>query len=123
MNKYRFWNGTQMLYYDLFEIPKDIKFADKPMPNIDIDADIRFEDSGIFLSDICEYEYWIQSSLDPDSCGILSKGVGAVVYNDGCFMINDLKNKKFIPIHYADLSIHKIGNIYEDKELLEQEDE
>jgi uncharacterized phage protein (TIGR01671 family) len=71
-----------------------------------------------YENDVCEYVYWIQTSQDPDSTGRKFDGVGIIVFVDGCFMIQDIKNTQTIPLHYTDLSFVIIGNINENPELL-----
>jgi uncharacterized phage protein (TIGR01671 family) len=65
----------------------------------------------IFEGDIADYEYWIQTSGNPDSCGKEYSGVGEIKFTEGCFMIKNIKSGRRIPFHYPDLTIKKvIGN-------------
>jgi len=71
-----------------------------------------------FESDICQYEYAVYLSQDPEDAPKITQGIGIIVYIDGCFMIEDVKTKGKIPLHYADLSFKKIGNIHSNPELM-----
>jgi len=77
------------------------------------------EKERIFEGDICDYEYWIQTSVDPDSEGRQFFGVGVVVFIDGAFMIEDVKTKLRVPFHYTELTMTLRGNKTDNPELLE----
>ncbi len=72
----------------------------------------------IYEGDICNYEFWIQTSIDPDSLGQNFKGSGVVEFIEGCFMINPLSSENPIPFHYENLTMEIIGNIHENPELI-----
>ncbi len=66
----------------------------------------------VFESDKVKYNYWIQTSQDPDSAGAQYSGVGIVVFIEGSFMVEDIKTKKTIPLQYQDLCVEVVGNIH-----------
>lgn len=126
--KFRAWNGDRVVFFNLDDITEDDYCAHfyggmRTNDNTIVEQYTGLKDKNntdACENDICDYEYWIQTSLDPDSEGKTYRGIGVIVYVDGCFMIQDIKTGHTIPMHYPDLSFGIIGNIHENPELMEQ---
>jgi uncharacterized phage protein (TIGR01671 family) len=74
-------------------------------------------DKESFEKDSCKYEYWIQTSQNPDDLGKTYKGLGVIEFINGAFFIVP-KNENHIPLFYDELTFEIIGNIYQNPELL-----
>lgn len=72
----------------------------------------------LFEGDICNYNYYIHVSPNPDANPIEYNGRGVIEYMDGAFVCRDIKNKHTYPLFFGELSLVKIGNIHKYPELL-----
>lgn len=130
-NKFRIWDDVLKILYtpemdseikNLWEIPTLKGGVMKTREWIIVMQYIGLADKTgkeAYEKDLANYEYWIATSPDPDGPGKTYKGIGAIVFIEGCFMIEDVKTKLRVPFHYSDLSFEIIGNPYQNPELIE----
>jgi uncharacterized phage protein (TIGR01671 family) len=133
--KFRGWKKEENRFYEMsFEYGVGCSVSNEFLNHEETDILLCCRSNGIMLeqytglkdkngdesyeSDLCNYEYWVQTSPDPDSTGRSFSGKGKIIFSDACFMIVDIDTAHTVPLHYGDLSFEIIGNTHENPELL-----
>ncbi len=137
--KYRAWDNTDkvMKFFDFYKIHcgayHPYHWKDSTGLACELDDPIRYPNElmqyiGLkdknnkkgYSSDVVKYLFIIYKSSDPNSEGVKFEGIGIIVFIDGAFMVNPINKENPIPLHYNELSFEIIGNVYENKELLNE---
>ena len=115
--KFRVWDShlevmhyESQMYHELIQWFQDDRYIKRQYTGLEDKNEVE-----AYEADTVDYEYWIQTSVDPDSLGKTYKGKGVIEFIAGCFMINPTGNENPVPMHYADLTFDITGNIHQPK--------